>query len=420
MFHSDFDHRFSCPQTPFPTCASLRYHVVSAFCSDPDGKEYYDFLSAYSAVNQGHQHPRIVKAMVDQLNRLALSSRAFYNDRLPGFSKFVTEYFGYERVLPMNTGAEAVETGLKIARKFAYERRGVPANEAVILSARGCFHGRTLHAISMSDDPEAVTNFGPLVPGHAKVEYDDLADLERQLVAHAGKVAAFIVEPIQGEAGVFVPRDGYIRSAQELCRKHGALLIADEVQTGVARTGKLLASDYDDVKPDIVLLGKAVSGGLYPVSLVLTSAEIMSVITPGTHGSTFGGNPLACATAQEALQVVRDEGLAERAFTLGTKFRAALQTVVAEPGSLLTQVRGKGLLNAIVLRTEGVDRSAWDLCLLMKHRGLLAKPTHGNIIRLAPPLVMTDAQLDDCLDIIRGAVRDVRAVPRSEIPGAAP
>jgi len=323
-------------------------------------------------------------------------------------------------MLPMNTGAEAVETGLKIARKYAYERRGVPANEAVILSACGCFHGRTLQAISMSCDPEAVLNFGPLVPGHDKVQYNDLAHLEAKLKQHQGRVAAFIVEPIQGEAGVFVPNDGYIKGAQELCRKYGALLIADEVQTGIARTGKLLASDYDGIKPDIVLLGKAVSGGLYPVSLVLTSDEIMSVITPGTHGSTFGGNPLACAVAQTALEVVRDEDLANRAFKLGNTFRAALQEVVNEKDSLLTQVRGKGLLNAIVLKTEGVERSAWDLCLLLKHRGLLAKPTHGNIIRLAPPLVMSEDQVADCIGILKGAIHDIRTIPRTEIPGAEP
>ncbi len=321
----------------------------------------------------------------------------------------------------MNTGAEAVETGLKIARKYAYERRGVAPNQAVILSACGCFHGRTLHAISMSCDPEAIENFGPLVPGHDKVRYDDLPHLEKQLAKHEGRVAAVILEPIQGEAGVRVPSPGYLKAAQELCRKYGALLIADEVQTGIARTGKLLASEWDDVKPDIVLLGKAVSGGLYPVSLVLTSAEIMSVITPGTHGSTFGGNPLACAVAEEALKVVRDEGLAERANTLGERFRASVtRDVLTAKGGLVESVRGRGLLNAVVLKTKGVERSAWDLCLLLKERGLLAKPTHGNIIRLAPPLVMTEAQVDECVGILAKAAEDVLTLPRDKIRGAAP
>ncbi len=389
--------------------------------TDPEGNVYFDYLSAYSAVNQGHLHPKIVDAMVNQLKNVALTSRAFYNDQLPGFSKFVCEYFGYERMLPMNTGAEAVETALKIARKFAYERRGVKADEAVIISACGCFHGRTMHAITMSCDPEAVANFGPLVPGHVKVLYNDLAHLEQRLKENQGRVAAFIVEPIQGEAGVVVPDPGYLTKAQELCRKYGALFIADEVQTGVARTGKRLAVDHESLKPDIVVLGKAVSGGLYPVSLVLTSADIMSVITPGTHGSTFGGNPVACAVAKAALEVARDENLAERAETLGQRFRSALQKEVEKKDSPLELVRGKGLLNAIVMKTDNsIDKSAWDLCLLMKARGVLAKPTHGNIIRLAPPLVISPQDLDKSVEIIASSVRDLRSIPRSQIPGAAP
>lgn len=358
--------------------------------------------------------------MIDQLtNGVALSSRAFFNDKFPDFSAYVTDYFGFDKVLPMNTGAEAVETGLKIARKYAYEHRGVPDGEAVILSACGCFHGRTMHAITMSCDPEATHHFGPLVPGHEKVRYNDLAHLEKKLKALNGRAAAFIVEPIQGEAGVYVPDEGYLRGVKALCEKYKCLFIADEVQTGIARTGKLLACDHEDVKPDILLLGKAVSGGLYPVSLVLTSDEIMSVITPGTHGSTFGGNPLACAVAHAALEVVKDENLAERAERLGAQFRGKMQKLV-DDNSIVESVRGKGLLNAFVIKTTGLDKSAWDLCLLMKSRGLLAKPTHGNIIRLAPPLTITEEELDECMRIIESSVRDIVTMKRTDIPGADP
>ena len=340
--------------------------------------------------------------------------------RLPKFSKFISEYFGYEKVLPMNTGAEGVETALKIARKYAYDKRGVAKDQAVILSACGCFHGRTLHAISMSCDPEAIDGFGPLVPGHDKVRYNDLAHLEAKLKKHAGKVAAFIVEPIQGEAGVFVPDDGYLAKAQALCRQHGALFIADEVQTGIMRTGRRLAVDHDGVRPDIVILGKAVSGGVYPVSLVLTDDKIMSVITPGTHGSTFGGNPIACAVATAALTVAKEEKLDQHAQRLGEKFRARMQKLTG-PGGAIDIVRGKGLLNAVVMRSDPtIDKSAWDLCLLLRSRGLLCKPTHGNIIRLAPPLVITEKQLDDCTDILVQSVKDLKTIPRSQIPGAAP
>jgi ornithine--oxo-acid transaminase len=385
---------------------------------DPEGKKYIDFLSAYSAVNQGHGHPKIIAAMTNQVQNVSLSSRAFYNDQLPQFSKFLHEYFGYETFLPMNTGAEAVETALKIARKYAYEKKGVPKNEAIILSACGCFHGRTMHAITMSCDPEATEGFGPLVPGHVKVEFDNLVDLEAKLKANEGKVAAFIVEPIQGEAGVLVPQVGYLSKAKALCNKYGALFIADEVQTGIARTGKMLACDYDNVRPDLLILGKAISGGVYPVSAVLTDTEIMSVITPGTHGSTFGGNPVGCAVAKAALEVIRDEGMVEHAFKMGEIFRREMQTITG-PDSLVEIVRGRGLLNAFVIKTKNVDKSAWDVCLLMKERGLLAKPTHGNIIRLAPPLVITQQELEYSISLIHGVLRDIQKMQRKDIPGAA-
>lgn len=333
------------------------------------------------------------------------------------FAKFVTEFFGYESVLPMNTGAEAVETAMKIARKYAYEKKGVPANEAIILSACGCFHGRTMHAISMSCDPEAQVGFGPLVPGHDKVDFNDLVGLEAKLKEHAGKVAAFIVEPIQGEAGVIVPAAGYLAKAQALCTKYGAIFICDEIQTGIARTGKMLAYEYDDFKPDMVILGKAISGGVYPVSVVLTSHDIMSVITPGTHGSTFGGNPVGSAVAMEALRVVQDENLVQHAYDMGEYFRKEMGSLVY-PGSFVQLVRGRGLLNAFVMQTQGIDKTAWDLCLLLKDRGLLCKPTHGNIIRLAPPLVITKEELTRSVEIISKSVKDVVTMNRRDIPGA--
>jgi len=417
-----------CVETEY-AYAAHNYHPLPIVVSraqgvnvwDADGKQYMDFLSCYSVVNQGHLHPKIVKAMKDQLDRVSITSRAVYSDQLPEFAKYITEYFGYDKVLPMNTGAEGVETAIKIARRYAYDRRGVPDNEAVIISACGCFHGRTLQAISMSCDAEARRGFGPLVPGHVKVRYNDLEHLEAKLKQYQGRVAAFIVEPIQGEGGVVVPQDGYMKRAQELCHKYGALLIADEIQTGCGRTGKLLACDYDGVKPDILILAKALSGGLYPVCCVLTSNDIMDVITPGSHGSTFGGNPLGCAVARAALEVIKEENLVERSFRLGERFRNGLLPLVNEPNSPISIVRGKGLLNAIVMKTDDdIDKSAMDLCLLLRDRGIIAKPTHNTIIRLAPPLIITEDEVDRAVEIISKSVRELRSIPRSKIPGADP
>ncbi len=370
---------------------------------DVAGKRYYDFLSAYSAVNQGHCHPRIVEALKRQAERLTLTSRAFYNDKLGPYEQFITSYFGYDKVLPMNTGVEAVETALKLCRKWAYQVKGVPTNEAKIIFAAGNFHGRTLGVISASVDPDATREYGPYMPGYIVVPYNDLQALEEAL--REPGVAGFIVEPIQGEAGVVVPDDDYLPGAYELCQKHQVLFIADEVQTGIARTGKLLACDHYGIRPDILILGKALSGGVLPVSAVLADDPIMLTIRPGEHGSTFGGNPLACAVAMEALKVVQDEQLADNAARLGERFRSRMQALVAT-SELLTLVRGKGLLNAVVINDAPNSDTAWNLCLKLAENGLLAKPTHGNIIRFAPPLVMTEAQLDECCDIIEQIVRD--------------
>ena len=364
---------------------------------DVEGRRYYDFLSAYSAVNQGHCHPHIVAALVEQAQRLTLTSRAFHNDVLGAYEKFVCEYFGYDKVLPMNTGVEGGETAVKLCRKWAYEVKGVPDNQAKILFANGNFWGRTLGAISSSTDPLSTRHFGPFVPGFELIPYDDLAALEAALADP--HVAGFMVEPIQGEAGVVVPAEGYLRRAAELCQRHNVLLIADEVQTGIGRTGRLLACDHEDVRPDILVLGKALSGGVFPVSAVLARNEIMNTLRPGEHGSTFGGNPLACRVAMAALEVVRDERLAERAERLGQRFRARMQRL-ADTCSLLRGVRGKGLLNALLVNDTPESDTAWNLCLRLRDGGLLAKPTHGNIIRLAPPLVITEAQLDQCCAII--------------------
>lgn len=369
---------------------------------DVEGKRYYDFLSAYSAVNQGHCHPRIVQALKEQAERLTLTSRAFYNDKLGPYEQYVTSYFGYDKVLPMNTGVEAVETALKLCRKWAYKVRGVPVNEAKIIFAAGNFHGRTLGVISASVDPDATRDYGPYMPGYIVIPYNDLAALEEALQEPG--VAGFIVEPIQGEAGVVVPDDDYLPGAYELCKRYNALFIADEVQTGIARTGKLLACDHYGIRPDILILGKALSGGVMPVSAVLADDEIMRTIRPGEHGSTFGGNPLACAVAMAALEVVKDEQLAENAARLGNRFRRRMQQLV-ESTDLLTLVRGKGLLNAVVINDAPDSDTAWKLCLRLADNGLLAKPTHGNIIRFAPPLIMTEAQLDECCDIIERTVR---------------
>lgn len=379
------------------------------FVWDVEGRRYYDFLSAYSAVNQGHCHPRIIKALKEQGEKLTLTSRAFYNDRLGPFEKFITEYFGYDKVLPMNTGAEAVETAIKIARKWGYEKKGIPSNKARIVVCQNNFHGRTITIISASNDPIATENFGPFTPGITAIRYNDLNALEEVM---ADDVAAFLVEPVQGEAGVYVPDDDYLKEAYRICRKNNVLFIADEVQTGIARTGRLLAScgncscpdkncsGTPEVKPDILILGKALSGGVFPVSAVLANTPIMEVIRPGNHGSTFGGNPLACAVAVAALEVVRDENLAEKADHLGRLFREKMQEVVQET-DLVQLVRGKGLLNAIVINDTEDSSTAWDICLALKENGLLAKPTHGNIIRFAPPLVMTEEQLLQCVGIIR-------------------
>ncbi|MDX1271761.1 ornithine--oxo-acid transaminase [Bizionia paragorgiae] len=365
---------------------------------DVEGKKYYDFLSAYSAVNQGHCHPKIVDAMTKQAQTLSLTSRAFYNDMLGKFEKFASETFNFDKLLPMNTGAEAVETALKICRKWAYEVKGIDENEAEIIVCENNFHGRTTTIISFSNDPVARKNFGPYTKGFIKIEYDNLKALEEALESNKN-IAGFLVEPIQGEAGVYVPSEGYLTKAKALCEKHNVLFIADEVQTGIARTGRLLAIDHENVKADILILGKALSGGAYPVSAVLANDNIMGVIRPGNHGSTYGGNPIAAAVAIAALEVVKDENLAERAETLGQLFRAEMQKFI-ETSNIVTTVRGKGLLNAIIINDSEDSDTAWNICLALRDNGLLAKPTHGNIIRFAPPLVMTEEQLLDCVSII--------------------
>lgn len=372
---------------------------------DVEGKRYYDFLSAYSAVNQGHCHPKIVKALTDQAQTLTLTSRAFYNDSLGVYEKFVTEYFGFDKVLPMNTGAEAVETAIKLARKWGYEKKGVAENQAQIIVCEQNFHGRTTTIVSFSSDPDASKNFGPYTPGFIKIPYNDLAALEEAL--KQPNVIGFLVEPIQGEAGVYVPNDGYLAGASQLCKAANALFIADEVQTGIARTGRLLAVDHENVKPDILILGKAISGGVYPVSAVFANDDIMMVIHPGQHGSTFGGNPLAAKVAIAALEVVQEEALAENAQRLGEIFRAEMNRIIAS-SDLITKVRGKGLLNAIIVNDTPDSKTAWELCVAMKENGLLAKPTHGNIIRFAPPLVMTEAQLMECVAIIEKTIMEFK------------
>lgn len=358
---------------------------------DVEGKQYYDFLSAYSAVNQGHCHPRIIKALTDQASKMTLTSRAFYNDSLGVYEKYVTEYFGYEKVLPMNSGAEADETALKLCRKWAYMRKGVAEDQAKIIVCDGNFHGRTITIVSMSSDPESYGGFGPFTPGFIKIPYNDLAALAEAL--KDPNVAGFLVEPIQGEAGVFVPDEGYLAKSYQMCKEKNVLFIADEVQTGIARTGKLLACDHENVRPDILILGKALSGGVYPVSAVLADDDIMLCIKPGEHGSTFGGNPVAARVAMEALQVVKDEKLAEKAEYLGKIFRDELRAVKSD---MIALVRGKGLLNAVIIRPKN-GKEAWDVCLKMKENGVLAKPTHGDIIRFAPPLVITEEQLREAI-----------------------
>jgi len=372
---------------------------------DVEGKRYYDFLSAYSAVNQGHCHPDIINALKFQAERLTLTSRAFYNDVLGVYEKYMSEYFGFDKILPMNTGAEAVETAIKLCRKWAYEKKGIPENEAKIIVCENNFHGRTTTIISVSNDPDARKNFGPYTEGFIQVEYDNLDALAEALATE--NVAGFLVEPIQGEAGVYVPSEGYLAKAYQMCQERNVLFIADEVQTGIARTGELLACDYENVTPDILILGKALSGGVYPVSAVLANDDIMNVIKPGQHGSTFGGNPLAARVAIAALEVIKSEKLAQNAKRLGEIFRNEMTKIIAET-DLITQVRGKGLLNAIIINDSPESSTAWDLCVALKENGLLAKPTHGNIIRFAPPLVMTEEQLMECVAIIRKTILEFK------------
>ena len=368
------------------------------FVWDVDGKKYYDFLSSYSAVNQGHCHPKIVAALKEQADTLTLTSRAFHNDVLGQYEEFVTKLFGYDKVLPMNTGVEGGETANKLARKWGYMKKGIEKNKARIIFAKGNFWGRTLAAISSSDDPSSYEGFGPFMPGYDLIPYNDLDALETELKDF--NVCAFMVEPIQGEAGVVVPDEGYLAGVRKLCNKYNVLFIADEVQTGIARTGKMLACDYEDARPDLLILGKAISGGVFPVSAVLADDEIMLCIQPGEHGSTFGGNPLACKVAQAALEVVIDENLAENAYRLGKIFRRELR---AFDNDMITLVRGRGLLNAIVIKPKD-GKEAWDVCLKLRDNGLLAKPTHGDIIRFAPPLVITEEQLMDCIAIIKKTI----------------
>ena len=386
---------------------------------DVDGKKYYDFLSAYSAVNQGHCHPKIIGAMIEQTKKLTLTSRAFYNDVLGPYEKFVTQYFGFDKVLPMNTGAEAVETAIKLCRKWAYEVKGISEDSAQIIVCENNFHGRTTTIVSFSNDAIAQKNFGPFTPGFIRIPYNDTEALAKALKDN-DNVAGFLVEPIQGEAGVYVPDEGYLLKAKELCAANGTLFIADEVQTGIARTGSLLAVCGDCnctnscqkdptsyVEPDILILGKAISGGAYPVSAVLANNEIMNVIKPGQHGSTFGGNPVAAKVAMAALEVVTDERLAENAFRLGNIFRTEMQRII-DSTDLVLKVRGKGLLNAIIVNDKEESETAWNLCEALKENGLLAKPTHGNIIRFAPPLVMTEAQLMECVAIIEKTIKEFK------------
>lgn len=373
------------------------------FVWDVDGKKYFDFLSSYSAVNQGHCHPKIVKALTDQAAKICLTSRAFYNDCLGEYEEFMHHYFGYDKVLPMNTGAEAVETALKLARRWGYRVKGVPEDESIVVVCNGNFHGRTISIISMSSDPSSYTDYGPFTPGFAKIEYNDLEQLRTVLEREGYRVAAFLLEPIQGEAGVMVPDEGYLKACYDLCHKHRVLFVADEVQTGIARTGRLLACDHEGVRPDILVLGKAISGGVLPVSAVLADDEIMLTIGPGEHGSTFGGFPLACKVAIAALEVVRDEHLAEHAEELGQLFRSALAKI---DSPFIELIRGKGLLNAIVIKPRnGVE--AWNVCEQFAQNGLLAKPTHRHIIRLAPPLPITREQLMEAVGIIRRSLEEL-------------
>lgn len=376
------------------------------FLWDVEGKRYFDFLSAYSAVNQGHCHPRIINALIEQAKELTLTSRAFYNDKLGVAEKYVCETFGYQKALFMNSGAEANETAIKLARKWGYTKKGIANNEAVIVAVKKNFHGRTTTIISASTDPDARKGFGPFMPGFEIVDYDNIPALEKALTNP--NVCGLWIEPIQGEAGVYVPQEGYLKAAEKLCRQHKVLLMMDEIQTGIARTGKMLASDHENVRPDLLILGKALSGGVLPVSVVLADDEIMLVIKPGEHGSTFGGNPLAAAVCMEALQVVKDESLAANSQKLGMVFRERMHAIMKKT-SLISLVRGKGLLNAIVINDSPDSKTAWNLCVEFAKNGLLAKPTHGNIIRLAPPLVITEEQIHECCDIIEKCILEFKS-----------
>lgn len=375
------------------------------FVWDVEGKRYFDFLSAYSAVNQGHCHPRIINALIEQAKVLTLTSRAFYNDKLGPAEKYICETFGYDKALFMNSGVEANETAIKLARKWGYTKKGIPDNEAIIVTVKKNFHGRTTTIISASTDPDSRKGFGPFMPGFEIIDYDNIPALEKALSNPA--VCGLLIEPIQGEAGVFVPTEGYLKKAESICRKNNVLLMMDEIQTGIARTGKMLASDHENVRPDLLILGKALSGGVLPISCVLADDAVMLVIKPGEHGSTFGGNPLAAAVCVEALGVIKDEQLAERAHHLGIIFRERMQTLIGKT-NLITLVRGKGLLNAIVINDSPESSTAWNLTLAFMQNGLLAKPTHGNIIRLAPPLVITEEQIHECCDIIEKCVLDFK------------
>lgn len=376
------------------------------YVTDVDGKQYFDFLSAYSAVNQGHCHPKIVAAATEQLQRLSLTSRAFYSDALGEFAEFLTQLFGYDKILPMNSGAEAVETALKLAKKWAYQKKKVGEGKAKIIVCDQNFHGRTTTIISFSSDSDAKDDYAPYTPGFITIPYNDLVALERALKANKDDLAAFLVEPIQGEAGILIPENGYLKQAKALCKKYHTLFIADEIQTGIARTGKMMACDHEDVKPDVLILGKALSGGMYPVSAVLADDEIMLCIKPGQHGSTYGGNPLACKIAIAALKVVLEENLSENAQKMGELFRQELSVISKNP--LIKEIRGKGLLNAIEINDSPESKTAWNICLSLAEKGLLAKPTHGNIIRLAPPLVIDEAQVKEAAGIIVEVVESWR------------
>ncbi len=368
---------------------------------DVEGKEYYDFLSAYSAENQGHCHPTILKAMTDQAERLTLSSRAFYNDALGVWEKYVTEYFGYDKVLPMNSGAEADETGLKLARRWGVVKKGIPNDKVKIVCCEGNFHGRTITIITMSNDPESYANYGPMTPGFIRIPYNDPDALEKVLEKEGNEIAGFLLEPIQGEAGVYVPDEGYLKKCYDICKKHNVLFMADEVQCGIGRTGKMLACDHEGVRPDILILGKALGGGVVPVSCVLADDDIMLNIKPGEHGSTFGGNPIAARVSMAALQVIKDENLMENAERLGKIFRDEMSKI---DSPMIEKVRGKGLLNAVIIKPKD-GKEAWDVCMKMRDLGLLAKPTHQHIIRFAPPLVITEAELREAIEIIKKALK---------------